>query len=515
MEISLALIRDELGFVTVTYLPDGSNPKFSSVEMYVADDAQLSGEKLLVCMLSEALAADRSGGVYFLCLRDRIADEFENEQTMRGITVAQGDFGLHELFNRVQRIFVKVAEWVMAMERSVSKRGGLQELLDLAEPIFGSFITVQDSTFKLVAYTKNIQPAGDVMRRLVNFGYHPPETMELFRRHRRVEEFKMSTDIIVSSDNVTSPYDVVKKTFHLGGSIFIIVVMECCGKPADNAVVELFGMLIDYIATYTDIDIAQTGGVGGVKALALDILNGNAGSKEEARIRSTYCDYPFEGDFRLFVVAFEDEDNVPIAHLIRLLTDLCKDVVIFSHKMNILMIVSVKDDITDTCNLAERILLQYDFVCGISNIFNSLWDIPAAFSQAVVASDVSSRLKVHSYCDARSPFRLFSDVLIHHIMYSGIRDAPEVLGNSFVTRSLSVIRDYDSQHHTETMKILRLYLENERSATVVASLMHMHRNTVLYHMERISDLLGISLDDPDVRLLLMMAFKADDFINFN
>jgi len=42
--------------------------------------------------------------------------------------------------------------------------------------------------------------------------------------------------------------------------------------------------------------------------------------------------------------------------------------------------------------------------------------------------------------------------------------------------------------------------------------MHMHRNTVLYHMERISDLLDISLDDPDVRLQLILAFKADDFM---
>ena len=97
-------------------------------------------------------------------------------------------------------------------------------------------------------------------------------------------------------------------------------------------------------------------------------------------------------------------------------------------------------------------------------------------------------------------------------MLAGYRSAPNAWDNSFIARSIATLREYDSLHRTETTRILRLFLENERSETAVASVMHMHRNTVLYHMERISDLLGISLDDPDVRLQLLLAFKADDFV---
>ena len=510
MEISLALILDELGLEADVYIPGGANPKFRSVELYVVGETQFARDKLLICPLSEAVATNKRDRAFFLCIRDRNADENENERTMANISVIRSSIGLRELFNRVQRVFVKVTDWVLAMERSTARRGGLQELFDLAEPIFRNFITIQDSTFKLITYTKNIKPPSVVMNRLVQHGYHPPETIELFRQNRRLEEYKICTDVIVSRDRMTSEFDVVKKTFHLSGSVYVIVVMDCCERPASNAVIELFSMLIEYIRFYADYDIAQTGGLGGIKALVLDILNNAAGSKEEARIRSSYCGYPFEGGFRLYVFTFEDEDNVPTAHLIHLLTEVCVNAVALSRGRYVLVLESERADIAETSKKAEGAIGAADFKCGISNDFDSLWDLPAAFEQAIIASDVSSRLKPSGQDWPNSRFHVFSEDLVHHVVSMCFRAAPGVFENSFLTRSIATLREHDEHYRTETLRILRLFLENERSATATASAMHMHRNTVLYHMDKISRLLGLTLDDPDTRLQLLLAFKAYD-----
>ena len=513
MELSLALILDELGLEADSYLPGGSNPKFSSVELYTAGEKPPAGSKLLVCALSEAVAADKPEGAFFLCVRDGPVDLSVSGRMLEGITVVRGSHELHVLFNRVLRVFVKVAEWVMAMERSSARRLGLQELIDLSEPVFNNFITIQDSTFKLIAYTKNIKPPGIVMSRLVQHGFHPPETVELLRRNRRVEEYKTIPEVIVSRDKITSEFDVVKKAFHLGGSMLILVVMECCGKPADNATIELFGILIEYIQAYADLDIAQTGGVGGVKSLVLDILNNSAGSKEDARVRSTYCGYPFEGGFRLYVFTFEDEDNVPVAHVISLLTKTCGDAVAFSREANVLLLEFERADAGKTCEKAEAALSKTDFICGISNRFGSLWDLPAAFEQASIASDISGRLTAMGKNGNTGRFRRFSDHMLYHMISSGHLAAPQAYENSFLKSSIAMLRKYDEEHRTETARMLRTYLENDRSATATASVMHMHRNTILYHMEKISDLLGVSLNDSDTRLLLLLAFKAEELIH--
>ena len=511
MEISLALILDELELEADINTPDGVNPKFSSVELYVSGEKQTGNGKLLVCTLSEAIAAEKHDGMFFLCVRDGHTENHAVNSELNCITVVHGSLSLYELFNRVARIFTKVMHWVMAMERSAAKHRGLQELIDFSESIFRNFITIQDSTFKLVAYTKNISPPSKVMSSLVLHGYHPPETMELFKRHRRVEEFRTNTEVLVSRDYLTSDFEIVKKTFHLGGSIFIMVVMECCNKPANNATVELFDILISYIKAYADHDIAQTGGVGGVKALALDILNKNVGSREEARVRSTYCGYPFEGGFRMYVFSFEDEENVPIANVIHNLTEACTDSVPLFRKGKVLMIEFQRADIAGTCKNAEKALDKVGFTCGISNDFDSLWELPTAYEQAIIAADVSSRLKPAAYAPNSSNFRLFTDYILYHIVSAGFRTSPEALSTSFMTSSIDKLRKYDDYHRTETMRILRIFLENDRNATATASIMHMHRNTILYHMDKVGDFLGISLDAPDTRLQLMLAFKADDF----
>ncbi|MDR3209754.1 MAG: helix-turn-helix domain-containing protein [Oscillospiraceae bacterium] len=508
MKISLALLLDELGLETERPLPGGENPRFTSAELY-APGTEPPPDTLLVCPLSEAVAAEPRAGAHFLCFKDEA--KLAVQPTGNAITVARGDFTLRELFNRVQRVFVRLGSWVLAMERSTAARGGLQELLELSEPILRNFITVQDGTFKLVAYTKNIPTSDDVMGRLVEQGYHPPETMELLWRLRRIEQFKTNTEIVVSRDKLTSEYDVVKKTYHVGGSIFLMTVMVCCDRPANAATIELFGLLAEYIKTYSDLEVAQTGGISGVKSLALDLLTQSIRSREEARNRAAYCGYPFEGGFRLYVFSFEDEVNVPVTQLVQSLAERHRRAVAFPWDGNVLLIEFEQMDTAEFCGKVAKELHRIAFLCGISDPFACLWDLPVAYEQAVCAADVSARLKKSARHGVRERFSLFSETWVHHLVSAAGRAAPGLFENSFPARAVETLRAYDKRHHTETMRLLRLFLENERSATEVSALVHMHRNTVLYHMEKVSDLLGISLADPETRLQLTLAFKADDF----
>jgi hypothetical protein len=127
---------DELGFEADMNIPDDQNPRFSFVELYSPNGADMPRDKLLVCGLSEALAAPAREGVHFLCVRDRMVDDTETPEAMLGITVIRRNMDLRELFNRVQRVFVTLHAWLLKMEQSVSANKGIQDLLELSEPIF-------------------------------------------------------------------------------------------------------------------------------------------------------------------------------------------------------------------------------------------------------------------------------------------------------------------------------------------------------------------------------------------
>jgi hypothetical protein len=119
-----------------------------------------------------------------------------------------------------------------------------------------------------MCYTKGIEIDDEITNKLIKHGYHPPETIQLFQKLRRVEEYEKSRDLVVSRDYATSKYDVVKKMFHMGGSV-IHVVMVCNGRPATDGVIELFRIFLDYVKVYVDREISSSGG-GLVKSLVLD-----------------------------------------------------------------------------------------------------------------------------------------------------------------------------------------------------------------------------------------------------
>jgi DNA-binding PucR family transcriptional regulator len=55
---------------------------------------------------------------------------------------------------------------------------------------------------------------------------------------------------------------------------------------------------------------------------------------------------------------------------------------------------------------------------------------------------------------------------------------------------------------------LRAYLDSFGDVAAAASWLHVHPNTVRYRVRRIEELLGTSLADPDVRLLLSLSLRA-------
>src|SRR5438132_216130 len=62
------------------------------------------------------------------------------------------------------------------------------------------------------------------------------------------------------------------------------------------------------------------------------------------------------------------------------------------------------------------------------------------------------------------------------------------------------------------LETLGAYLAPNCSPTEAADLLHLHRNTVLYRLGRIEDLLGVDLPNAEVRLALHLALKIGDVL---
>lgn len=76
---------------------------------------------------------------------------------------------------------------------------------------------------------------------------------------------------------------------------------------------------------------------------------------------------------------------------------------------------------------------------------------------------------------------------------------------TFHDESLATLIEYDRLHNSNLVQTLEAFFQANCSPKEAASILQVHRNTVLYRLERIADISGQNLDDSDVRLRLHLA----------
>jgi len=101
----------------------------------------------------------------------------------------------------------------------------------------------------------------------------------------------------------------------------------------------------------------------------------------------------------------------------------------------------------------------------------------------------------------------FSDLGLYRLLYA-LQPLPEL--RDFRDQSLARLRAKD--RGGELLKTLGAYLATNGSPTDAANRLHLHRNTVLYRLGRIEDLLQADLRDAEVRLSLHLALKIGDVL---
>ncbi|MFE0778566.1 PucR family transcriptional regulator, partial [Streptomyces sp. NPDC058861] len=79
---------------------------------------------------------------------------------------------------------------------------------------------------------------------------------------------------------------------------------------------------------------------------------------------------------------------------------------------------------------------------------------------------------------------------------------------AFADGMLRALRDHDATGRGDLVASLRAWLSRHGQWDAAAADLGVHRHTLRYRMRRVEEILGRSLDDPDVRMELWLALKA-------
>ncbi len=138
------------------------------------------------------------------------------------------------------------------------------------------------------------------------------------------------------------------------------------------------------------------------------------------------------------------------------------------------------------------------FSCGIGRMAANVQGIPQSFREAQRAIEIGRRLfgegKIHS----------FARLGIYRLLF--YLDGQSELTN-FYQEMLGPLLEYDARHDGTYVKTLECYFQYNGNLSQTARTMHFHRNSLIYRLERIEEILGRSLEDAELRLSLQIALK--------
>ncbi len=138
------------------------------------------------------------------------------------------------------------------------------------------------------------------------------------------------------------------------------------------------------------------------------------------------------------------------------------------------------------------------FSCGIGRMTTHVQGIPQSFREAQRAVEIGRRLfgegKIHS----------FARLGIYRLLF--YLDGQSEL-TTFYQEMLGPLLDYDARHDGTYIKTLECYFQYNGNLSQTARTMHFHRNSLIYRLERIEEILGRSLEDAELRLSLQIALK--------
>lgn len=146
-----------------------------------------------------------------------------------------------------------------------------------------------------------------------------------------------------------------------------------------------------------------------------------------------------------------------------------------------------------------RLIKQSESYCGVSTVFNSLERRAAYIQQAELANDTAQLQNLYGQCT------FFSQSLSEIFLLQPLERLNRA---NLIPQEIQRLIDYDDQHETELVKTLSSYLYQRNDINKTSKLLHVHRNTLIYRLNKIRDLTAVEIDEPEVAWTLQLVFRV-------
>ena len=155
-------------------------------------------------------------------------------------------------------------------------------------------------------------------------------------------------------------------------------------------------------------------------------------------------------------------------------------------------------------NILTKQIKDTIFLIGIGRQYETVHSLHKSFSEA------NESIRLMQKFDNRGGVSHFEDHSIYHFLDSNIKDMEL---EDFFMKRLGKIYEHDQLHGTSYISTLENYFLNNLNISETAKAMFLHRNTLIYRIEKIKEILHTDLKSSEELLQIQLAIKIYRLLN--
>ena len=422
-----------------------------------------------------------------------------------------------EAFNKLEEAFSTLRDWDMQLHQGIIENKGLQYMIDVSEGIFRHPLTITDSGYKLIAYSKHWLNGDRVFKGAVEKGYLPADAIARLDQ----EGFIFETKAIVfreAIEGLTCPM--------LNGTIYVehdYRYMFAVLFPDDDYTEgyrELFAFLLGQLTLYieTNGDVSRIRHFAWMSLLA-DLVEGKCGPAELAE-RNRYSGLPTGCAYCL--VAVRRKDGTMREFIQEQLDRAFQGQIVFIHGESVFVLMAdgasqegppidhVEKAAGEISKMAPFVAENHLYVC-ISDKFDNLCGLHHAYNQTMAAFALGLRISGNRTLERLGIANKAYDTDIFR--YSGYYPYDLISESASLFPAFRKLLAEDRKTAAGNLRLLYSYLKNDCSKTRTAAELFMHRNNIIYRISKLEESLGLSLSDEQAKTAFRLSFLALELLD--
>ncbi len=397
------------------------------------------------------------------------------------------------VLNEIYEAFDFYNNWSDGIKYKLYKGCTLQQIIDESSTVFDDPIVVYDSGTVAIAYSSQFG-LGSLDDEWDSVLLTQCNSLEkLYKLNSFLKDNIFGREVKVISHKEFSRVSMWRNIYFDKKFIGRMIIIENNHKitPGRVCLCDELGNLIEEWICYNTIqnEVREN------YEFLIDLLDGNPVEKDNLVQRLEIMSW-FIDDPKIVINITTLSSNIILKPLILILKRTFNDCFIFEYQNNTIIIINLKIISHNSfLKLIKPLLKQSNSYCGVSYEFSNIEDIKTHYDQSVIA------LK---YCSKQIGEIYFCKDYALEYFYSFTKSQIKV---NIIHPGLLTLKKYDSFNQSDLFDTLYHYILNERNLVKTASILCMHRNTLLYRLNRIKELTDIDLDDSYTRELLLISFN--------